>query len=120
MKLYTASEKNTRPVRLSEETRDFAYRSLHGEYGRDVRSHYAATLDHIPDFEALPPLEKYNIANLVHKHRNDTEIKYVPGISAFGREIDWSANRPAGNGRRCALRRRSRIGFERKKVFPAD
>ncbi len=55
-----SSEK--RPVRLTEATRQFAHTSLHGEYGRDVRSHYAATVDHIPDFETLTPLEKYNIA----------------------------------------------------------
>ena len=39
-----------RPVRLSEETRRFAWESLHGKYGDEAMTHYALPMDGIPGF----------------------------------------------------------------------
>ncbi len=71
-----------RPVRLSEETRAFAERSLAGIYGRDAREHAAATLDHVPDFAALSPLEKYNAA--VTALVSQSRLRVVPGEKLSG------------------------------------
>ncbi len=52
----------SRPVRLSEETRRFAYESLGHKYGLDTRKTDAIVLDGEPDFESLTPYEKYDLA----------------------------------------------------------
>ena len=51
-----------RPVRLSEETRRFAYESLGHKYGLDTRKTDAIVLDDEPGFESLSPYEKYDLA----------------------------------------------------------
>ena len=51
-----------RPVRLSDETRRFAERSLSHEFGLDTRKTAAVSLDDVPDFGELNPLEKYAAA----------------------------------------------------------
>ena len=50
-----------RPVRLSEETRRFAYDSLNCKYGKETEPTPAVTMDHVEGFDALSPLEKYNL-----------------------------------------------------------
>ncbi|MBQ9131423.1 MAG: hypothetical protein IJX62_02985 [Clostridia bacterium] len=52
----------TRPVRLSEATRAFAYDSLHRKYGKDTLQTPAVTMDHVEHFETLSPLEQYDRA----------------------------------------------------------
>ncbi|NLC69160.1 MAG: hypothetical protein GX754_10375 [Clostridiaceae bacterium] len=61
MEFFTAY-KEPRPVRLPEMTRTFAYESLHYKYGRDTWENQAVSLDHIPNFDQLSTLEKYNAA----------------------------------------------------------
>lgn len=61
MEFFTSSQFK-RPVRLSEETRQFAYQSLGHKYGLDTRKSPAVSLDDIENFEGLPELEKYNAA----------------------------------------------------------
>ena len=39
-----------RPVRLSEETRAFADRSMHGMYGDDAMTHRTLPMDDVPGF----------------------------------------------------------------------
>ena len=51
-----------RPVRLSEATRQFAYESLHHKYGLDTRRTDAVSLDDLPGFDAMTPLEQYDAA----------------------------------------------------------
>ena len=61
MEFYTAfSEK--RPVRLSENTRQFAYDSLQGRYGDDTMATPYIELDQIDGFGELSLQEQYNIA----------------------------------------------------------
>lgn len=52
--------KGGRPVRLSGETRQFAYESLHHRYGLQTRETPCVSLDGEEDFDALTPLEKYD------------------------------------------------------------
>ncbi len=51
-----------RPIRLSEETRKFAFDSLDHKYGRDTWSTPAVSMDHYEGFENLSPLQKYDAA----------------------------------------------------------
>lgn len=51
----------TRPVRLSEETRAFAWRSLHGTYGEDAMTHPDIPMDHIHGFRELDADEQYSL-----------------------------------------------------------
>ncbi len=60
MEFYSATVK--RPIRLSKNTRQFAYDSLNHKYGLDSKKVAAIHLDDIKDFETLTPLEKYNIS----------------------------------------------------------
>ena len=59
---FFAAGNRTRPIRLSEETREFAYRSLMHEYGLDTRRVMAIPMDDVPHFAELSKLEQYDIA----------------------------------------------------------
>ena len=56
------SVNGTRPVRLSEETRQFAWDSQNHRYGLDTKKNPSVSLDHIVGFEQLPHLEQYDLA----------------------------------------------------------
>ena len=61
MDFYTVySEK--RPVRLSEETRRFAWESLQGKYGDETMLTLDVQLDDVPGFNEMSELQKYDIA----------------------------------------------------------
>lgn len=51
-----------RPVRLSEETRLFAYESLNHKYGKETWETPYVVLDDYEGFESLSVLEKYDVA----------------------------------------------------------
>lgn len=51
-----------RPVRLCEATRRFAYDSLNHRYGLDTRQTQSVSLDHIANYEAMSPLQRYDAA----------------------------------------------------------
>ena len=51
-----------RPVRLSEQTRKFAFESLNKKYGLDTLKVRSIPLDKIEGYDALSPLEKYDVA----------------------------------------------------------
>ena len=62
MEFYTPNGL-TRPVRLSESTRRFAFDSLEGKrYGRDTLKVRAVTLDGTEGYESLTRLQKYDLA----------------------------------------------------------
>ena len=61
MEFYAQNGKK-RPVRLSEQTRAFAWDSLNRKYGRDTLKTMAVCLDDIENFESLSAIEKYDIA----------------------------------------------------------
>lgn len=82
--------KEKRPVRLSEGTRKFAYESLNGKYGDDALKNYGVTLDHIPDFNTLSDIEKYDAAirEIVLKAPvRLIEEEYVSGSASLGLAI---------------------------------
>lgn len=51
-----------RPCRLCEETRRFAFESMHGKYGDDAMSHPAVALDDLENFDTLSPTEQYDLS----------------------------------------------------------
>ena len=61
MEFYTVS-KEKRPVRLCEETRQFAWDSLHGRYGDEARQTPAVLMDDIPGFESYSPYARHDAA----------------------------------------------------------
>ena len=63
MEFYTQNKKE-RPVRLSEETRLFAYESLNRRYGLDTLNTEALPMDNVPGFSSLSSIEKYDTAIL--------------------------------------------------------
>ncbi len=60
--LFECANGLTRPVRLSENTRRFAYDSLHYRYGLDTRKTQAVSLDHLTNYETMTLLARYNAA----------------------------------------------------------
>lgn len=60
--VFPTASTQSRPIRLSEHTRDWAWRSMHGEFGDDALSHMAVSLDHIADFDQLPEIDQYDLA----------------------------------------------------------
>ena len=60
---YTVSE-NPRPVRLKEETRQFAWDSLQGRYGDEAMEYYAIPMDGEPGFLEKRPSEQFIAAML--------------------------------------------------------
>ncbi len=49
-----------RPIRLSEETRLFAYESINHKYGKETWDNPCISMDDYCGFEGLTPLEQYN------------------------------------------------------------
>ncbi len=71
-----------RPIHLSEETRAFADRSLHGVYGDDAMSHKYVTMDHIPGFDELPIEEKYALC--IETIAKEAPLRLIPGEKLCG------------------------------------
>jgi pyruvate-formate lyase len=61
MEFYTQNGRQ-RPVRLSNATRKFADDSLKRKYGLETLKVFGVALDDIKDFDAFPPLERYDAA----------------------------------------------------------
>ena len=51
-----------RPTRLSEATRQFAYESLNHKYGKKTVDVQNVSLDDLPDYESMTPLQQYDAA----------------------------------------------------------
>ena len=66
-----------RPVRLSEETRGFAFRSLHHEYGLDTLRNDSVCLDGEPGLEGMTPLERYDLA--IRQIAEKAPVRICPG-----------------------------------------
>lgn len=60
--IFNCANGMKRPVRLCEATRRFAYDSLNHRYGLDTRHTQSVSLDHIADYEAMSPLQRYDAA----------------------------------------------------------
>ncbi len=59
--IFPTASLQPRPIRLSERTRDWAWRSMHGEFGDDALSHMAVSLDDINSFDQLSDIDKQDI-----------------------------------------------------------
>lgn len=82
MKFYTCS-KTARPVRLSEETRRFAYDSIYKfKYGLQTEACGGVSLDEIENLESLSPLEKYDVA--ISEIAAHAPLRICPGEKVSG------------------------------------
>ena len=82
MEFYTQF-KEKRPVRLSEETRKFAYESLcEFKYGLDTMKVMAVDMDHIPGFSDMSELDKYD--KIVTEIVNKAPIRICEGEKISG------------------------------------
>ena len=61
MEFYTQNG-NKRPIRLSKETRRFAYDSLNRKYGLDTLKTMSVSLDDVDGFNNLSALKKHDLA----------------------------------------------------------
>lgn len=90
MEFYSSADIK-RPIRLSGDTRKFAYESLNHKYGLDTRKTPAVTLDHIENFETMTDLEKYDhaIREIVTKSPiRICDKEKVSGAATLGNAID--------------------------------
>ena len=60
--VFPTASTHPRPIRLNEQIRDWAWRSMHGEFGDDAMTHMAVSLDHLEDFDSLPDIDRQDIA----------------------------------------------------------
>ncbi len=60
--IFPTASAQSRPIRLNESIRDWAWRSMHGEYGDDAMTHMSVSLDHLDGFDALPEIDQQDIA----------------------------------------------------------
>ena len=93
-----------RPQRTCEETRRFAYESMHGKYGDDAMRHPFVSLDEIADFDDLSPLEQYDAA--IRKICEDAPVRIceherISGAATLGAAI--TAAIPAFRGQNAVL-----------------
>ncbi len=81
MEFYTQNGYK-RPVRLSEETRAFAYDSLNRKYGLDTLSVRCVSLDDVESFDSLSKIEQYDIA--IQRIASDAPIRICEGEKLSG------------------------------------
>ena len=81
MEFYTQNGEK-RPVRLSNETRSFAFDSLNRRYGLDTLKTYGVKLDGTDGFEKLSVLEKHDVA--VEKIAAESPIRICDGEKISG------------------------------------
>lgn len=71
-----------RPIRLDEKTRLWAWESLQGRYGDEAIAWDSVSLDDIEGFEALSPLDQYDMA--IRRIAEEAPLRYVPGEVVSG------------------------------------
>ena len=71
-----------RPVRLSKETRDFAYRSLQGQYGEETWKTPAVSMDDVPGFAELDADEKY--IRCIERIAENAPLRLIDGEKVCG------------------------------------
>lgn len=80
-----------RPVRLCEETRQFAHESLEHKYGTDTRKTPAVCMDGIEGFDTLSPIGQYDAAILQIAREAPLRIcegERICGAATLGNAID--------------------------------
>lgn len=71
-----------RPIRLSEQTRRFAFDSLQRKYGLDTLQHRGVCLDDVENFSALSKIEQYDIA--IMKIAREAPVRICEGEKISG------------------------------------
>lgn len=66
-----------RPKRLCDKTRQFAYDSLSGKYGRELKLNPILTADEIKDFDSLSDTKKYDV--FITKIANESPLRICDG-----------------------------------------
>ncbi len=60
--IFPTASLEPRPIRLSDAIRDWAWRSMHGEFGDEAMTHRSVSLDDIAGFDLLDDIDKMDIA----------------------------------------------------------
>lgn len=81
MKFYSATNLE-RPIRLTEETRQFAFESLNRKYGKDTMENMSIALDSVAGFEEMSEIEKYNSA--IYEISANAPLRICPGEKLSG------------------------------------
>ncbi len=84
MNIYTASPKDSRPARLSDETRALAAEALSGRWGSEAKMHPAVTLDFISDdeWDKMDSFDRYDVA--VREIAESAPVRLIPGVKIVG------------------------------------
>lgn len=72
----------TRPVRLSEETRRFAYESMHGRYGDEAMKTRYVTVDDVYGFDDMSDYDRYDCC--IDKIVRTCPLRFVAGERLIG------------------------------------
>ncbi len=80
MEFYSAF--GVRPVRLCDATRQFAFGSLQGKYGRETAKTPYVHLDHIADFWEKTPIQQYDI--MIREICANAPVRICPGERISG------------------------------------
>lgn len=81
-----------RPVRLSEATREFAFESLRGRYGKEAMANDCVSVDGIPDFDGMTPLQKQDAMILTIAKESPLRIcdgEKISGAASLGGAIRY-------------------------------
>ena len=79
---FYAQNGRVRPVRLCEQTRKFAYDSLHHKYGLDTLRVMDIALDGVAEYDALSKIERYDLA--IEKIAAEAPIRICEGERISG------------------------------------
>ena len=79
---FYAQNGRVRPVRLCEQTRKFAYDSLHHKYGLDTLQVMDVALDGVAEYDALSKIERYDLA--IEKIAAEAPIRICEGERISG------------------------------------
>ncbi len=67
----------SRPIRCSEDTRRFAWDSLHAAYGTDTKKTPSVSMDDLPGFAEMPPYARYDAC--IRRIAERAPIRICPG-----------------------------------------
>lgn len=104
-----------RPVRLSEATRQFAWDSLHHQYGLDTLKTMSVPLDDVPNIHEMSELEKYDAA--IYEIATKAPIRIcegelLSGAATLGQAIYHQVPASINGEAVCASISHLTIGFE--------
>lgn len=60
--IFPTASLTNRPIRLSDQIRDWAWRSMHGQYGDEALTHMSVSMDDVAGFDLLPEIDRQDMA----------------------------------------------------------